>query len=628
MSSLCLARRRVLDGWWGSVLCSVLATLGCDSTSPNHGDGGEPPAVAGSGGSDAAGIGGGAPAGTSGVSGGAGAGVGGAGSVAGAAGSTNAAGNSSAGTSGGASAGTTSGGTGGVAGTAGGPAVVDGVAFSVPSQAFEGQLAVALSTTLANAEIHYTQDRTLPTLASALYANQPLTISATAELRAQAFVAGVPTGPVGIAIYILREFDASSDIPLVIVDGFGLGEPTDQDVFVDAAVMVFEPQNGEAKLSNLPTIAAHAGWHVRGQSSASFPKTPYRVELRDAQGEDVDYPLLGMPADSDWALIPPYTDRSLMRNPFVYELGREMGMTAPRVKFAEVYVNHAQRAVQSDDYAGVYWVTETIKNSKDRLNLQQLRETDTTLPAISGGYIMKFDWNVSEEPTLPCTGSPPSLSEEGAHCWTDLEVVDPDPLVPEQAAWITDYVQRLHDSLQTTPLGDYAAMMNVPSFVDYFIISELTRNLDAYTRSAYYHKDRDGVLTAGPLWDYNYALDAGRATNRNAEGWQYLTEPQTTREGGSNWIPRLASDPAFMALVSARWKELRRGVLADAALETRVMAMTAPLTAAAERDLVRWPVDSNMIAGGGPSDPTWSGQVQAILTWLVARTTWLDAQFP
>jgi hypothetical protein len=627
MSSLCLARRRVLDVSWGSVLCGVVATLGCDSTSPNHGDGGEPPAAGGSGGSDAAGIGGGAPAGTTGVSGGAGAGAGGAGSVAGGAGSTNAAGNSSAGTSGG-SAGTTSGGTGNVAGTAGGPAVVEGVVFSVPSQAFEGELSVALSTTLADAEIHYTQDRTLPTLASALYTDQPLTLSTTTELRAQAFVAGVPTGPIGIAIYILREFDASSDIPLVIVDGYGLGEPTDQNVFVDAAVMVFEPQNGEARLSNLPTIAAHAGWHVRGQSSASFPKTPYRVELRDAQGEDLDYPLLGMPADSDWALIPPYTDRSLVRNPLVYELGREMGMTAPRVKYAEVYVNHAPRAVQSDDYAGVYWITETIKNSKDRLNLQQLRETDTTLPAISGGYIMKFDWNVSEEPTLPCTGSSLSLSEEGAHCWTDLEVVDPDPLGAEQMAWITDYVQRLHDSLQTTPLGDYAAMMNVPSFVDYFIISELTRNLDAYTRSAYYHKDRDGVLTAGPLWDYNYALDAGRATNRNPEGWQYLTEPQTTREGGSNWIPRLASDPAFMALVSARWKELRGGALANAALETRITAMTAPLTAAAERDNERWPVNSSTIAGGGPSDPTWSGQVQAILTWLVARTTWLDAQFP
>jgi hypothetical protein len=171
-------------------------------------------------------------------------------------------------------------------------------------------------------------------------------------------------------------------------------------------------------------------------------------------------------------------------------------------------------------------------------------------------------------------------------------------------------------------------MIDVPSFVDYFILSELTRNLDAYTRSAYYHKDRDGKLTAGPLWDYNYALDAGRATNRNPEGWQYLTEPQTTREGGSNWIPRLADDAAFMAQVSARWKQLRTGVLATAALETRITAMTTPLTAAAERDNQRWPVDSTMIPEGGPTDPTWSGQVQAIRAWLVARTTWLDAQFP
>jgi hypothetical protein len=270
-------------------------------------------------------------------------------------------------------------------------------------------------------------------------------------------------------------------------------------------------------------------------------------------------------------------------------------------------------------------VTETIKNSKNRLDLKQLRATDTALPAISGGYIMKFDWLVSEEPTLPCTGSPPALSEAGAHCWTDLELVDPEPLGAEQQAWITGYVQKLHDLLQTSPLGDYPSMLDVPTVVDAFIISELTRNLDAYTRSTYYHKDRDGKLKAGPLWDYNYALDSGRATNRNPEGWQWASEPQTTRQGGSNWIPRLASDPAFMAMVAARWKQLRQGVLATAAIDARIAALTAPIGSAAERDSARWPVRS-VVQGTGPTDPTWRGQVEAVRTWLAKRTVWLDAQ--
>ncbi|HMI94409.1 MAG TPA: CotH kinase family protein [Polyangiales bacterium] len=43
-----------------------------------------------------------------------------------------------------------------------------------------------------------------------------------------------------------------------------------------------------------------------------------------------------MSADSDWALIAPYYDRTLIRNPFVYELGRELGLQAPRSAHVEV----------------------------------------------------------------------------------------------------------------------------------------------------------------------------------------------------------------------------------------------------------------------------------------------------
>lgn len=547
----------------------------------------------------------------------------------------------SAGTSNGGSApqggATATGGAAGSAGAAGGAAkasstLIGGVTFATPSQSFKGEISVGMTTAIAGAEIRYTTDHSLPTSSSTLYAGTPISLTATTELRAQAFVAGAASGLVSTALYIARTFDATSDLPLVLVDGFGKGKPTNKDVSVLAAVMVFEPVAGEASFSALPTLAVRAGYHVRGQSSANFPQAPYKVELWDNQDKDADYPVLGMPSDSDWALIPPYYDRALIRNPFVYTLGRELGLQAPRTAYAEVYLNYAARAVEAGDYQGIYWLTETIKNNKVRTNLKQLEEVDTALPAISGGYIFKFDQAASEPPTLACTGSNPVSGGlgrgggAGGTCWVDLEVVDPDPLLMQQQTWLTQYIQTFHDVLHTTPIGDYAAHIDVPSFVDYLIVNELTRNVDAYVRSAYYHKDRDGKLKAGPLWDYNFSLAVGGSNTTAPTGaWQF----QGTRNV-NNWYPKLTADPAFMDKVKARWRELRQGPMSQASLDQRITMLIAPLKNAVVRDFAKWPVDKIIMANGfvrGPTVATWDGQVQAMRDFVSQRSAWMDSQW-
>lgn len=524
------------------------------------------------------------------------------------------------------------------------PTLIGDVAFSTPSQTFKGELQVSMTTAVAGAEIRYTTDGTLPNASSPLYTGEPLVLTATTQLRAQPFSNGAPAGAVSTAIYIARTFDATSTLPIVVVDGYGLGKSTDKNLYLDAAVMIFEPVDGTASIAELPTVATRAGYHLRGQSSASFPQRPYRIEFWDNANEDADYPVMGMPADSDWALIPPYYDRSLIRNPFVYTLGKDLGLEAPRTAYAEVYINYEPRPLAETDYQGIYWFTETIKNAKVRTNLKQLREKDTMLPQITGGYIFKFDQLAAEEPKLLCTGADPIPSfvfgprpgmggmggsggaPAGGTCWIDLEVVDPDPLMPEQQAWITQYIQQFHDALHATPMGDYGAYIDVPSFVDYLIVNELTRNVDAYVRSAYYHKDRDGKIKAGPLWDYNFALAVGaEGTVEPNGGWQF--------EGGrnvNNWYPKLTSDPAFRAAVKARWQELRTGLLSQASLDQRITELAAPLTSAAAKDFAKWPVSTvygqgqGFIRVVGPTAETWEGQVQALRDFVAARLTHMD----
>lgn len=518
------------------------------------------------------------------------------------------------------------------------PNTTSDITFSVPSGTFEGSLTVTLagSATEPAAEVRYTTDGTLPTATSTLYDGAPLTLTETTQLRAQQFVAGAPAGLGATAIYIRRTFDVTSDIPLIIMEAYGGGElPTqagpEKVIYRDLGFMLFEPVNGTAAISAPPAWASRAGYHVRGQSSASFPKTPYRVELWDENNEDIDKPMIGMPADSDWAMIGEYSDKTLVRNAFSFSLAVEMGLNAPEMRFAEVYINQDVGPLEADDYQGVYAVTETIKNKRERLDLKQLGPTDTDEAKLSGGYIFKFDMAAVREDEgeiqIPCTA-------DAETCFEDLELTDPVEPNAEQLAWISEYVSQAHAALVAEPIGDYAQYLDVKSFVDMLVLNELTKGGDKYVRSVYLHKDRDELITAGPAWDYNFTL--GNLVN-DVEGWQV----DSGRDPGANWFQRLFAQPEIKAAMAARWAELRPTILSDAALEARIDQVAAPIVNAGPRDLERWPVEAGGVFGGGGApgggmntedDPavdaiTWAGHIDDMKAWIRERTAWLDAEY-
>jgi hypothetical protein len=183
-------------------------------------------------------------------------------------------------------------------------------------------------------------------------------------------------------------------------------------------------------------------------------------------------------------------------------------------------------------------------------------------------------------------------------------------------------VQALHDTIHEQPMGNWMDYADASSFVDNFIIQELSRNMDAYIRSAYFHKDKDGKLLAGPLWDYNLTFDVGGSFNNRAlEGWQYAE-----RGGTNDWFHLLAEDAAFMELVRTRYRALRQGLLSDAALAQRIDDLSAPLAEAAERDFARWPIDEvRMSFFSFPDASSWQGQLDAMRAWIPARLAWLDS---
>jgi hypothetical protein len=504
------------------------------------------------------------------------------------------------------------------------------VVFSPPSGTFQNTVTVTLSSAVATDELRYTTDHSAPTMASPRY-TAPLTFEASTDLRVQIFAQGSAVGAPSGAVYVAQSGDATHDLPVLVLDSFGQVPSSDVDErdYVDAAVLGFQPAAGTTSLTSPPSLAAHGAFHVRGQSSSRYEKKPYRLELRAADTTDRDCPMFGMPSESDWVLHSPFPDKSLIRNAFVYSLGKEMGLAAPRTALVELYVNSDGQGVDSADYQGVYLLVETIKNQKSRLNLQQLKPADTMLPALAGGYIFKFEWAVANlEQPLPCPSGQ-------SNCWNYVEVVDPKPWVPAQQQYMTEYLQQvvtaLHSTTPSDPTTGYPAFLDVDSFVNMVIISELTRNLDAYVRSHYMHKDREGKLTAGPLWDYDLIAGVGTngsTTNLSTTGFQHQAS-QSRLAATVDWYPLLLKDASFQTMLVARYKQLRQGVLSDAQLAARMTTLSTGLAGGAARNFKKWNNLATERIGNfqTPTANTWDGQLTAMRTWLTARTAWLDTQW-
>jgi hypothetical protein len=528
-----------------------------------------------------------------------------------------------------------SGGGGGTAGNPGDASLSASIELSPPSGTFQNSLTVSMTARPDGAEIRYTTNGTFPTAASTRYSGTALRLTRTTQIIAQVYINGTAVGEPTVGIYVARSFDVTVDLPIVVLDSYGAGVPEGTGggapgaprpprEYFDAAMLVY--QTSGSRLSERPTMATRSAFRLRGQSSAMFPKPPYRLELRDAHGEDTKHALLGMPEDGDWVLRNPHADKALIRDAFFYGLGREIGLKTPRFAFCELYRNGDAAPVGQDDYLGVYLLMERIENSKSRLDLKQLEEEDRTLPKITGGYIFKLEWRAAEEPIVECSGS--------SNCWRDLEVVDPDSLVAEQEAWLAQHLRGFVDALYgpnfADPTNGYARYIDMRSFLDQVIVNELGRNMDAYVRSQHFYKDRgdNAPIFAGPLWDYDLVFGVGGFfQNQNVQGWQY--DQVRARTGASDWFPRLVQDPAFVRALAARWKELRTGPLSDAALGARIDALTAPLAAAAARNFQRWPILAQAQVGPfrTPTAGTWQGQIASLRDWMQRRVAWLDTQW-
>lgn len=498
------------------------------------------------------------------------------------------------------------------------------VRFSHEGGTFVANLTLELTADAPGTSILYTTDGTMPKSGSASTRtySAPITLTRTTFLRACTIRSGEEPGPVVERTYIGLGSDLatfSSNLPLVAIDTLG-AVPNESYYRRVASAFVPAPEDGRTSLTGDVEFVGAAGIRLRGSSSLGFAKKQYAFETWGMNNDDLSVSLFGLPAESDWVLYAPYSDKSLIRNYLAYKWAADMGQYAPRTQFFELFMDTDGDGILTySDYLGVYLLVEKIKRDPERVDVAKLSQADTQLPEIAGGYIVKRD---RADP-----GDVGFVTSIESH---QLYYVDPkeNEINSQQKAWLASWFREfetvLHGSNYDDPEIGYAAYIDVLSFVDHFILNEGMKNIDGFRLSQFFYLDRGGKLVAGPIWDFNLSMgNADYNGGQYTTGWYY---PYST-SGGYRYYPTLFRDPNFTQAYIDRLNDVRHGVLSTTNMWADIDEIVGILQESQRRNFEKWRILGVELWPNYYVGQTFADEINFLKNWLRDRFTWLDNQY-
>ncbi len=450
--------------------------------------------------------------------------------------------------------------------------------------------------------------------------------SGSSDLSSNAFLhAGINTSSTYFSsvpdwFYAPASYD--SYLPIMTINTNGQTIPNDPRIVADMGI-IHHGNDEENSTDDPPNVYdGKISIEIRGSSSQSFDKKSYSIELQTDTGTNNNVYILGFPRENDFVLNGPYSDKTLIRNVISYKVFEEMGRWAPRTRFIELYIN--------DDYRGIYVLTEKVKVDRWRVNVNQLDAEDISPEQISGGYILQIDRTNSlasnEYWTSPVT---PPYSQYPRNTF---EYYDPkiDELTSAQASYVRNYVNDMDAVLASNnykdPVSGYRPLLDVSSFVDYLILHEFNKDVDAYRLSTFFYKadiSRGGKLHAGPPWDYN--LTFGNmyygGDTKETYNWMY------PYDAGRYWWPHLMKDPFFEDRVFCRWDGLKKTILNEEWMTALIDSCVNVMGASVDRNFERWPVLGVYVWPNDFIGLTYESEVYFLKNWISERLEWLDNQW-
>lgn len=322
---------------------------------------------------------------------------------------------------------------------------------------------------------------------------------------------------------------------------------------------------GQENIESIGSATAPLTMEIKGRGNYTwkgFDKKPYRLKLTDKQ------PLLGMTKSKHFALLAHADDsKGFMRNAIGFELARLIGMTwTPMAKPVEVVLN--------GDYIGLYFLTETIRVDKDRVNIVEQEDDETDPSKITGGWLVEID-NYNEDPHV-------TIKEGGEHTmWITYKT--PEVLSSAQEDFLTNEMRRIDQLVYGDKNSDKLwEVLDIDALARFYIVQELTDNYESFHGSCYLYRE----MGDGEKWKFGPAWDFGSAFNRDKS--QYLFEGDVWH---NHWIPEICKFPAFQNYIKSIWDEFCANNYIQ--IFSFINQQKALIASAAAADAKRWPQYGN-----------------------------------
>jgi hypothetical protein len=160
----------------------------------------------------------------------------------------------------------------------------------------------------------------------------------------------------------------------------------------------------------------------------------------------------------------------------------------------------------------------------------------------------------------------------------------------------------------------YAEYIDIDSFVDWYLISEITKNVDSKSFSSMFLNVLPGEkIKMGPLWDFDLSFgNVDYADSRYAEGWWVKYHP---------WYERLFQDPDFVDRVKVRFAYFKDNQ--DFILE-KIDTYAQQLQWAQQENDNKWQTLGIYVWPNPVIFDTYQEEVDHMKAWYVDRMTWLD----
>ncbi len=318
----------------------------------------------------------------------------------------------------------------------------------------------------------------------------------------------------------------------------------------------------------------------RGSSSWGWPKKPYQVNL-DSKAD-----LLGMGAAKKWTLIANYADRTLMRNKLLYDLADAFGLPySAKSVFVEVVMN--------GEYLGNYILCEKVEVGTNRVDIGD------------DGFLIEKN------------GDAASFRSSLNYAY---EINNPDPPTLEETAAIRDYYNSFEqavfaDGFYNTQGQYYDDLADFDTLVNYFILTELSKEVDVMHKSVYFYKSREegSKLFIGPVWDFDRSLGNSAVNNCNVPDGFYAADRYL-------WSG-ICRDRKFMDAVVKRYEEVYP--LIQELYQTGGTIDTYSAILRKSANFEKWDIMESPGSAITPSQGSYENEIAYMKTFLKTRAEWL-----